>query len=91
MQPYQTRVTSTALLISVLWYQALQGHRRRPPVADYLSPEAEQGDRGESFAALGILVVVTERPRRILDTNSQGLWSLLNVLNSALPRRFTGL
>lgn len=47
--------------------------------------------RGESFAALGILVVVTERPRRTLDINTQGLWTLLNVLNSALPRRFTGL
>lgn len=33
----------------------------------YLSPEAEQWDRGESFTALGVLVVVTERPRRNLD------------------------
>lgn len=30
---------------------------------DCLSPEAEQWDRGESFTALGMLAVVTERPR----------------------------
>lgn len=34
-----------------------------------LSPEAEQQDRGESCTALGVLVVVTERPQT-LDRNT---------------------
>lgn len=64
--------TSTTLLISVPWYQVLEGHHGKSSHGGWnLSPEAERQDRGESCTALGVLVVVTERPQT-LDRNTRG-------------------